>query len=758
MSENVRSYQELTCKPLDTYEEILGFLQDPPSWRTLCTELRPHSDQAIRNKDINKDFGETFLETPQTFCHYKSETEVKLIKRHEIKKLPKTLVCHDLANGYHDDSIIDGTNNHEAYTFYNWGGIDIFCYFSHHLVTIPPLGWINVGHAHGVKVIGTLITEWSEGAAFWENILESDIEIQNFASALVAIAKTLKFDGWLLNVENKITKPSKLIEFVRLLHSVLHQELVDPVLIWYDSVTVDGHLNWQNGLNNKNRAFFEACDGIFTNYSWSVSDVEASAAAAGDRLTDVYVGIDVWGRNFYGGGQFNTQEAVKVAHNYGCSLAIFAPAWTHEALSDDSCDVNVVADEVCATYDQFLLRDRALWGSLWPFLNTKLPCMLPFSTSFCRGQGQKRRLYGEVVCPGPWYNLRHMQYQPNCAHGPHGYLLSVLENIIAVSRHGILNNKAGIVRCRRSLESSRMKISTKDDKEIVNELKSDNLTIIEENKTIIEVENSLTIKDKVDKENHVEQQRVEQKPEKTRKVSDVFRNLFKMKLSKEAEIQPDEESEPNLNKSSTKSMIQTSFNLRLGQNTHKMRLALIPVPEELECLEPFFEDSFIGGSCLKVNPSDKIDTSHRLTRMFHCNFYFEKAVIACVVTKTLRDVQQQYLNIELRAIDSIGRELKIILIGTDKPKAIETSSSEILYAYPLNSASDLGFRDIQKYMLLNEPGFYVPVENSYGWKVRYYTVPLEGARVLSVDCRTGLEVGPILLGHFGLCSRSEVST
>lgn len=52
--------------------------------------------------------------------------------------------------------MVDGTGNHTSYSFYHWAGIDIFCYFSHHLVTVPPLGWINVAHAHGVKIIGNI--------------------------------------------------------------------------------------------------------------------------------------------------------------------------------------------------------------------------------------------------------------------------------------------------------------------------------------------------------------------------------------------------------------------------------------------------------------------------------------------------------------------------------------------------------------------------------------------------------------------------
>ena len=43
--------------------------------------------------------------------------------------------------------------------------------------------------------------------------------------------------------------------------------------IWlhrYDSVTVHGDLDWQDQLNDKNKPFFDICDGIFVNYTWKV--------------------------------------------------------------------------------------------------------------------------------------------------------------------------------------------------------------------------------------------------------------------------------------------------------------------------------------------------------------------------------------------------------------------------------------------------------------------------------------------------------
>jgi endo-beta-N-acetylglucosaminidase D len=39
----------------------------------------------------------------------------------------------------------------------------------------------------------------------------------------------------------------------------------------YDAVTEDGRLDWQNCLTVKNHKFFSDSDGLFTNYSWTVS-------------------------------------------------------------------------------------------------------------------------------------------------------------------------------------------------------------------------------------------------------------------------------------------------------------------------------------------------------------------------------------------------------------------------------------------------------------------------------------------------------
>lgn len=50
----------------------------------------------------------------------------------------------------------------------------------------------------------------------------------------------------------------------------MHQHTPSGLVIWYDAVTVEGRLQWQDSLTELNAPFFDACDGIFVNYTWRV--------------------------------------------------------------------------------------------------------------------------------------------------------------------------------------------------------------------------------------------------------------------------------------------------------------------------------------------------------------------------------------------------------------------------------------------------------------------------------------------------------
>lgn len=105
-----KNKSELTCNPLDSVRDIQEFLLNPPAWRSLCIDLQPHSKYLIKNSELtlNKDVSNVELEKTPTFCHFNPDNEDDNVRssRFEEVSLPKTLVCHDMANGYHDDRYV----------------------------------------------------------------------------------------------------------------------------------------------------------------------------------------------------------------------------------------------------------------------------------------------------------------------------------------------------------------------------------------------------------------------------------------------------------------------------------------------------------------------------------------------------------------------------------------------------------------------------------------------------------------------------
>ncbi|EDO36828.1 predicted protein, partial [Nematostella vectensis] len=324
---------------------------------------------------------------------------------------PRTLVCHDMKGGYIDDRFVQGCVSRECYRFYHWNLIDIFVYFSHHFITIPPPCWTNAAHTNSVPVLGTIITEWDDGAARCCEFLENEHSVHALADQLVKMADYYNFDGWLVNIENPIqvgvpclpvgfdTQVDNLIEFVKYLTEKMHESRPHSLVIWYDSVTYKGDLTWQNELNQSNSIYFTVCDGIFLNYTWSVHQLGMSAGAAhcyGRPIHDVYVGVDVFGRDCYGGGGYKCNQAFRVIREEKLSVALFAPGWVMETQGAE----------------KFTSNEERFWGLLRKdCFSHPLAISIPFVTSFCRGLGNKVFIDGKVVYTGPWSNFSCQQPQ-----------------------------------------------------------------------------------------------------------------------------------------------------------------------------------------------------------------------------------------------------------------------------------------------------------------------------------------------------------
>ncbi|ORY99667.1 glycoside hydrolase [Lobosporangium transversale] len=279
----------------------------------------------------------------------------------------RVIVCHDMAGGYAEDASPQGNSYSTLYSIQYWNHVDVFIYFSHSLITIPPVVWTNAAHRNGVRCLGTIITEWLPGVLVTDEMVSgpgqafvdqegNDIVDRRFfsrayADKLVQLAVYFKFDGWFINIESILRGGNKQAEqmyaFLAYLRKRLHEAIPNGgELIWYDSViSSTGEVAWQDKLSSENYRFFEQSDGIFTNYTWKEGYVAESAALAGSRNRDVYTGIDIWGRNTFGGGGYTAYKALEVIQRDKTSCALFAPAWTYEFL--DKKD--------------FLTNDRLFW-------------------------------------------------------------------------------------------------------------------------------------------------------------------------------------------------------------------------------------------------------------------------------------------------------------------------------------------------------------------------------------------------------------
>ncbi|KAJ0046942.1 hypothetical protein Pint_06578 [Pistacia integerrima] len=275
----------------------------------------------------------------------------------------RILVCHDMQGGYVDDKWAQGGTNADSYAIWHWYLMDIFVYFSHNLVTLPPPCWTNTAHRHGVKVLGTFILEWDEGRIMANELLSTKESTHLYAERLAELASKLGFDGWLLNmeVELDVKQIPNMKEFISHLTQTMHSLVQGSLVIWKTT-----------------RSFQQA--------------------VAGDRRYDVYMGIDVFGRSTYGGGKWNTNVALDLLRKDDVSAAIFAPGWVYETKQPPDFET--------AQNRWWSLVEKS-WGIL-----QKYPKALPFYTNFDQGRGLHISIEGGQVSNASWNNISSQGFQP----------------------------------------------------------------------------------------------------------------------------------------------------------------------------------------------------------------------------------------------------------------------------------------------------------------------------------------------------------
>ena len=118
---------------------------------------------------------------------------------------------------------------------------------------------------------------------------------------------------------------------------------------------------------------------------------------AGGRATDVYVGVDVFGRGVPGDGQWNCDFAMKMIRNHKLSAAIFAPGWVYENLAKEN----------------FFSNQTKFWDKLKPYMRAHPYVTGQFVTSFCRGLGSRGFHQGRLLMTSDWTNHSAQQLQPH---------------------------------------------------------------------------------------------------------------------------------------------------------------------------------------------------------------------------------------------------------------------------------------------------------------------------------------------------------
>ena len=356
----------------------------------------------------------------------------KLQPVNSTQKLDTEVAALSIMNSNTSGNIPHGSNKFEANTFSYWQYIDKMVYWGGSAgegIIVPPTPDVtDSAHKNGVPVLGTIFfppLEYGGKEAWVDEFLQ-----QNEAGEFIIIDKLIEacdklgFDGWFINQETQLEEATKEMPE----YAVLFQEFIKQFkakaghyeIMWYDAMTVDGEMDWQNQMNEKNKAFAvdEAgntlADSMFLNFWWTTDKLgpeklleksNAYAESVGYNPKKLFAGIDMQSN---GTGTPIKWDLLEKGDDVQTSIGLYCPSWSF--FSAESVDqfqnneariyVNEFADpskETQATGTE--------WRGLSKFAVEKSVINeAPFRTNFNMGNGYNFFIGGEKVSALDWNN------------------------------------------------------------------------------------------------------------------------------------------------------------------------------------------------------------------------------------------------------------------------------------------------------------------------------------------------------------------
>lgn len=329
-----------------------------------------------------------------------------------------------------------GLNKADCNTFTYWQYVDKLVYWGgssgEGLIVPPSPDVTDQGHRNGVSVIGTVFfpQDAAGGKIEWlDTFLKKDSSgSYPMADKLIEVAQIYGFDGWFINQETEGEESKEhpltaehaagLQEFIQ----YYKEKAPDLDLIYYDSMTADGEIDWQNALTEKNLMFMKdeqgkaVADDMFLNFWWTEDEfakeallkqsAELAKANGIDPYT-LYAGVDVQADGYATPIKWDLFESGN--NTTYTSLGIYCPNWAYTSADgieefhkkETSMWVNSKQDPS----EEITYSSPEQWRGISTYVteNSAITA-LPFTTNFCTGSGYNFFRDGELVSKMDWNN------------------------------------------------------------------------------------------------------------------------------------------------------------------------------------------------------------------------------------------------------------------------------------------------------------------------------------------------------------------